>query len=63
LFIKPRELHHALHGAGLVPGPITGLAPRGINRRVDLTFGPLPFTAILFMGIARKPAFGPGSSR
>jgi 2-polyprenyl-6-hydroxyphenyl methylase/3-demethylubiquinone-9 3-methyltransferase len=62
MFIKPRELHHALHGAGLVPGPITGLGPRGINRRVDLTFGPLPFTAILFMGIARKPAFGPRGS-
>lgn len=56
LFIKPHELSRALHGAGLVPGPITGLGPRGINRRGDLTFGPLPLTAILYMGTARKPA-------
>jgi 2-polyprenyl-6-hydroxyphenyl methylase / 3-demethylubiquinone-9 3-methyltransferase len=56
MFIKPRELRAALQGAGLVPGPITGLGPRGINRRFDLTFGPLPLTAILYMGTARKPA-------
>lgn len=55
MFIKPRELRHALTGAGLVPGPITGLGPRGVNRRLDLTFGPLPLTAILYMGVARKP--------
>ena len=46
----------AMQGAGLVPGVVTGLGPRGINRRLDLTFGPLPLTAILYMGIARKPA-------
>jgi 2-polyprenyl-6-hydroxyphenyl methylase / 3-demethylubiquinone-9 3-methyltransferase len=55
MFIKPRELRAAMHGAGLVPGAITGLGPRGINRRFDLTFGPLPLTAILYMGTARKP--------
>jgi 2-polyprenyl-6-hydroxyphenyl methylase / 3-demethylubiquinone-9 3-methyltransferase len=56
MFIKPRELQSAMQGAGLVPGAVTGLGPRGINRRFDLTFGPLPLTAILYMGIARKPA-------
>jgi 2-polyprenyl-6-hydroxyphenyl methylase / 3-demethylubiquinone-9 3-methyltransferase len=56
MFIKPRELRAAMQGAGLVPGAITGLGPRGINRRFDLTFGPLPLTAILYMGTARKPA-------
>jgi 2-polyprenyl-6-hydroxyphenyl methylase/3-demethylubiquinone-9 3-methyltransferase len=55
MFIKPRELRAAMLGAGLVPGAITGLGPRGINRRFDLTFGPLPLTAILYTGIARKP--------
>jgi 2-polyprenyl-6-hydroxyphenyl methylase / 3-demethylubiquinone-9 3-methyltransferase len=60
MFIKPRELRRALHGAALVPGPTTGLSPRGINRRLDLTFGPLPLTTILYMGIARKPAFTHG---
>lgn len=59
-FIKLRELRHALHGAALVPGPSTGLGPRGINRRLDLTFGPLPLTTILYMGIARKPAVTQG---
>ena len=55
LFIKPRELRHAMQSAGLVPGPMTGLGPRGVNRRLDLTFGPLPLTAILYMGLAHKP--------
>jgi 2-polyprenyl-6-hydroxyphenyl methylase/3-demethylubiquinone-9 3-methyltransferase len=55
MFIKPRELRAGLEGAGLVPGPVTGLGPRGVNRRFDLTFGPLPLTAILYMGVARKP--------
>ncbi len=56
LFIRPAELRQAMQGAGLVPGPITGLGPRGVNRRFDLTFGPLPLTVVLYMGIARKPA-------
>jgi 2-polyprenyl-6-hydroxyphenyl methylase/3-demethylubiquinone-9 3-methyltransferase len=55
LFIKPQELRAGLQGAGLVPGAITGLGPRGVNRRLDLTFGPLPLIAILYMGVARKP--------
>jgi 2-polyprenyl-6-hydroxyphenyl methylase/3-demethylubiquinone-9 3-methyltransferase len=54
-FIKPHELRRGMIGAGLVSGPITGLGPRGVNRRFDLTFGPLPLTAILYMGVARKP--------
>ena len=58
MFIKPAELRAAMQGAGLVPGATTGLGPRGISRRLDLTFGPLPLTAILYMGIARKPATG-----
>jgi len=58
MFIKPRELRAAIEGAGLVPGAVTGLGPRGINRRFDLVFGPLPLTAILYMGIARKPLVG-----
>ncbi len=55
MFIRPGELRHAMHGAGLVPGPMTGLGPRGVNRRGDLTFGRLPLTAILYIGIAGKP--------
>ena len=60
MFIKPREMRNALHIAGLVAGPITGLGPRGMNRRMDLTFGPLPLTAILYMGTARKSAITRG---
>lgn len=55
MFIKPQELCLGLQRAGLVPGPITGLGPRGINGRCDLIFGPLPLTAIQYMGTARKP--------
>ena len=60
MFIKPAELRAAMQGAGLVPGAITGLGPRGIDRRFDLTFGPLPLTAILYMGTARKPVISNG---
>ncbi len=60
MFIKPRELRAAMQGAGLVPGAITGLGPRGINRHLDLIFGPLPLTAILYMGTARKPVISNG---
>lgn len=55
LFIKPAELRRVMTEAGLAPGRFTGLGPRGINRRFDLTFGQLPLTAILYMGTARKP--------
>jgi len=34
---------------------MTGLGPRGVNRRGDLLFGPLPLTTILYMGVASKP--------
>jgi 2-polyprenyl-6-hydroxyphenyl methylase/3-demethylubiquinone-9 3-methyltransferase len=55
MFIKPAELRTAMEAAGLVPSRFTGLGPCGVNRRLDLTFGPLPLTAILYMGHARKP--------
>jgi 2-polyprenyl-6-hydroxyphenyl methylase/3-demethylubiquinone-9 3-methyltransferase len=55
MFIKPSELRVAMQGVGLLPGATTGLGPRGINRRFDLTFGPLPLKTVLYMGVARKP--------
>jgi len=54
LYIRPDELVAALSKAGLVPGPMTGLGPRGINRRGDLVFGELPVRAVLYMGVAWK---------
>jgi len=54
MYIKPAELRDFMAASGLQPGPFTGLGPRGINKRLDLTFGPLPLTAILYMGTARK---------
>jgi 2-polyprenyl-6-hydroxyphenyl methylase / 3-demethylubiquinone-9 3-methyltransferase len=54
-FIKPGELRSGLVKAGLVPGAMTGLGPRGLDRRGDFTFGQLPSTAIIYMGLARKP--------
>lgn len=55
MFIKPSELRDALERAALLPGPFTGLGPRGINRRADFVFGPLPLQTVLYMGLARKP--------
>ena len=54
MFIKPKELRETLIRSELIPGPITGLGPRGINRRGDLTFGRLPMTTVIYMGTARK---------
>lgn len=55
LYIKPQELIVALERAGLVAGPTRGLGPRGINRRGDFVFGPLPTRSVIYMGTARKP--------
>ena len=55
LFIKPKELVRELTNAGLVAGPQTGLGPRGINRRGDFVFGPLPLKSVIYMGLATKP--------
>lgn len=55
MFITPRELSVALSNAGLVPGAQTGLGPRGLTRRGDFTFGPLPLKSVIYMGVARLP--------
>lgn len=54
MFITPAELRKALGAAGLTPGPMTGLGPRGVTRRGDMTFGQVPVTTIIYMGTARK---------
>lgn len=55
MFIKPNELRTRLENAGLLPGATTGLGPRGLDRRGDPTFGPVPFRGIIYMGVATKP--------
>lgn len=55
MFIKPAELASAVEQAGLVNGPTTGLGPRGLTRRGDFAFGPLPIKSVIYMGVARKP--------
>jgi 2-polyprenyl-6-hydroxyphenyl methylase/3-demethylubiquinone-9 3-methyltransferase len=54
MFIKPDELRTALTRTGFAVGTFTGLGPRGVNRRLDLTFGRWPGTAVIYMGTARK---------
>jgi len=56
MFIKPDELLGKLRDAGLAPDGITGFGPRGMDRRGDPTFGRLPFTGIIYMGVAAKAA-------
>ncbi len=53
-FIRPNELAAKLEGLGFSLGPIAGLGPRGLNRRLDFTFGPVPTTRIMYIGHARK---------
>ncbi|MEM9975066.1 MAG: bifunctional 2-polyprenyl-6-hydroxyphenol methylase/3-demethylubiquinol 3-O-methyltransferase UbiG [Pseudomonadota bacterium] len=57
LFIKPGELADAIVRAGLKVGPSTGLGPRGLTRRGDFTFGPVPLKTVIYMGTARKPEY------
>ncbi len=54
-FIKPSELRARLERRGFEVGRFVGLGPRGLNRRLDFTFGRLPTTAISYMGHARAP--------
>lgn len=56
MFIKPHELRAELSSAGLTPGKMVGLGPRGITRKGDFTFGRVPGTMIIYMGIAQKAA-------
>lgn len=55
MFIKPDELVARLKAARFSVGSLTGLGPRGINRRGDLTFGQLPLKTVIYMGSAVKP--------
>jgi 2-polyprenyl-6-hydroxyphenyl methylase/3-demethylubiquinone-9 3-methyltransferase len=55
-FIKPTELSSKLAQRGFDVGPLVGLGPRGLNRRLDVTFGRLPSVQIMYMGHALAPA-------
>jgi 2-polyprenyl-6-hydroxyphenyl methylase/3-demethylubiquinone-9 3-methyltransferase len=55
LFIRPSELETGLRNVGLAPERGPGLGPRGMDRRGDFTFGPLPGRLVIYMGLARKP--------
>jgi ubiquinone biosynthesis O-methyltransferase len=57
-FVRPAELGGLLAAAGLAAGPCRGFGPRGVDRRLDLVFGPWPSTAVQYLGSARKPAAG-----
>jgi 2-polyprenyl-6-hydroxyphenyl methylase/3-demethylubiquinone-9 3-methyltransferase len=54
-FIRPSELRAKMRERGLAVGPLVGLGPRGINRRLDFTFGRLPSVQIMYMGHALAP--------
>lgn len=53
LFIKPSELKGVMEKAGLTVEPIVGLGPNGIDKRFDPTFGRVPVTRIIYMGLAQ----------
>jgi 2-polyprenyl-6-hydroxyphenyl methylase/3-demethylubiquinone-9 3-methyltransferase len=55
-FIRPLELRAELNARGFDVGPFVGLAPRGLNRRLDFTFGRVPSVQIMYMGHARLRA-------
>jgi 2-polyprenyl-6-hydroxyphenyl methylase/3-demethylubiquinone-9 3-methyltransferase len=57
-FIRPDELRLALAQAGLAMGPVVGLGPRSVTRGMDVGFGRVPTTAVLYAGHARREGRG-----
>lgn len=55
-FITPEELKTLLSERNFTMGPLVGLGPCGLNRRLDFTFCRLPSTLIMYMGYARLEA-------
>jgi ubiquinone biosynthesis O-methyltransferase len=55
LFVRPRTLAKQLGDLGFEVGDFAGMGPRGLNRRLDVTFGRLPTLAIQYLGQARAP--------
>jgi 2-polyprenyl-6-hydroxyphenyl methylase/3-demethylubiquinone-9 3-methyltransferase len=57
-FIRPDELRELLETAGLDMTPVVGLGPRWLTRRLDLVFGRVPTTAVLYLGHAKRRQAG-----
>ena len=55
-FIRPSELRTGLEREGFTVGPLRGLGPIGLDRRLDFRFGTTPFTGIIYIGHAHAPA-------
>jgi ubiquinone biosynthesis O-methyltransferase len=53
LFIPPLELLALLETNAIEMLSIEGLGPRGVNRRLDPTFGPYDSLAVMYIGAAR----------
>lgn len=53
MFIRPRDLAARLAACGFAVGPVAGFGPRGLDRRLDFTFGRLPTSAVQYLGQAR----------
>ena len=53
LFVAPARLRAILERNEFRVGPMAGFGPRGVDRRLDPTFGPLPTTAVQYLGSAR----------
>jgi 2-polyprenyl-6-hydroxyphenyl methylase/3-demethylubiquinone-9 3-methyltransferase len=52
MFIRPDDLRRALQDAGFEVRRFVGMGPRGLNRRLDLTFGFMPTLGIQYLGCA-----------
>ena len=53
MFIRPEELSRKLDIAGFSIEKLAGLGPRGLNSKLDLTFGHHPTLALSYIGAAR----------
>jgi 2-polyprenyl-6-hydroxyphenyl methylase / 3-demethylubiquinone-9 3-methyltransferase len=52
LFIPPKQLRKLLEARGFTHIRMSGFGPRGINKKLDVTFGRLPFQTVMYIGHA-----------
>lgn len=53
-FIRPSHLAQLLGEEGMVMEEVVGFGPRGLTGKMEVTFGTLPTTAVMYMGHAQR---------
>jgi 2-polyprenyl-6-hydroxyphenyl methylase / 3-demethylubiquinone-9 3-methyltransferase len=54
MFIPPKKLREFLASRGFSDIHMSGFGPRGLNRRLDVTFGWMPTLSVMYIGHATR---------